>query len=180
MAASKQASKFAVSGHLTEKDMKRLTRITRGGTVGPTVIYYAGVTAPIISAAMAMMVREAMKMAGLVEYWQWFISTLVAAFAGITWYLIFIRWSYRHQHGRGTEVSLETEISMTDDAILVRRGDIHTRIGWASIEEVQTGRGFTAVRINGADALIVPDKWFAKDKAAKAAFVDHLKRKAPH
>ena len=70
-----------ISGLLREKDVKRLTRLTRGGSVGPTTVYYAGVTAPIISASMAVMVREAMRLAGLSDYWQWFISALVAAFA---------------------------------------------------------------------------------------------------
>lgn len=167
-----------ISGRLTERDVKRLTRLTRGATVGPTVVYYAGVTAPIISAAMAMMVREAVRMAGLSDYWQWFISALIAAFAGITWYLIFIRWSYRHSHGRGTEMALDTEVKLTDAGLVVQRGDIETRIGWAGVEEIKSTRNYTSVQVRGADALIIPNKWFAKDKAAQAAFVDYLKEKA--
>mgnify|MGYP003632524087 CR=1 FL=1 len=129
---------LSISGLLREKDVKRLTRLTRGGSVGPTAVYYAGVTAPIISASMAVMVREAVRLVGLSPYWQWFISALVAAFAGIAWYLIFIRWSYRHKHGRGTEMTLSTDITLADDQVIVRRGGIETRIDWSCISSVQT------------------------------------------
>lgn len=169
-----------ISGLLREKDVKRLTRLTRGGSVGPTAVYYAGVTAPIISASMAVMVREAMRLAGLSDYWQWFISALVAAFAGIAWYLIFIRWSYRHKFGRGTEMTLSTDITLDDDQVIVRRGGIETRIDWTSIASIKTGRGHVAVLVNGADALIIPDTWFGKDKSARAAFVSRLQEKAAH
>ena len=29
-----------ISGLLREKDVRRLTRLTRGGSVGPTAVYY--------------------------------------------------------------------------------------------------------------------------------------------
>ena len=162
---------LSISGLLREKDVKRLTRLTRGGSVGPTAVYYAGVTAPIISASMAVMVREAVRLVGLSPYWQWFISALVAAFAGIAWYLIFIRWSYRHKHGRGT---------LADDQVIVRRGGIETRIDWSCISSVQSGRRHVAVLVNGADSLIIPDAWFGKDKSARAAFISRLQEKAAH
>jgi len=169
-----------ISGLLREKDVKRLTRLTRGGSVGPTAVYYAGVTAPIISASMAVMFREAMRLVGLSPYWQWFISAFVAAFAGIAWYLIFIRWSYRHKHGRGTEMTLSTDITLADDQIIVRRGGIETRIDWSCISAVKTERRHIAVLVNGADSLIIPDAWFGKDKSARAAFVSRLQEKVPH
>ena len=74
---------LTVSGLLTEKDVKKLTRLARGGTVGPTAVYYAGVTAPIISASMSVMVRNTLDHIGASPYWQWLIASLVAAFAGI-------------------------------------------------------------------------------------------------
>ncbi|MEQ8299620.1 MAG: YcxB family protein [Hyphomonas sp.] len=171
---------LSISGLLREKDVKRLTRLTRGGSVGPTAVYYAGVTAPIISASMAVMVREAVRLVGLSPYWQWFISALVAAFAGIAWYLIFIRWSYRHKHGRGTEMTLSTDITLADDQVIVRRGGIETRIDWSCISSVQSGRRHVAVLVNGADSLIIPDAWFGKDKSARAAFISRLQEKAAH
>ena len=167
-----------ISGHLSEKDVKRLTQLTRGAMVGPTVVYYAGATAPIISAAMAMLVREAVRKVGMSDYWQWFISALIAAFAGIAWYLIFIRWSYRHTHGQGTEVALETRIVANKTGVIVARGDIETRIGWKSIRRVSVDRKSIAILVTGADAIVIPHKWFGKDKEARIAFADYLKEKA--
>ena len=158
------------SGLLTEKDVKRLARLTRGGTVGPTAVYYAGVTAPVISAGMALLTRTAFKSVGMTDYWQWMLSALIAAFAGIAWYLIFIRWSYRHRYGRGTEMSIKTEITAGPEGLSVTRGEITTKIGWSAVESVEIAHGHTAITITGADALIIPDKWFAKDKAARKAF----------
>ncbi len=158
------------SGLLTEKDVKRLTRLTRGGTVGPTAVYYAGVTAPVISAGMGLLTRTAFEHIGMSEYWQWLLSALIAAFAGITWYLIFIRWSYRHRYGRGTEMTIETNIKAGAEGITVRRGDISTNIGWSAVESIEITRGHMALTIDGADALIIPDKWFGQDKTARRAF----------
>ncbi|KCZ90124.1 YcxB family protein [Hyphomonas johnsonii] len=168
-----------VSGLLREQDVKRLTRLTRGGAVGPTAVYYAGVTAPVISASMAIMVREATRMIGLSDYWQWFISAMVAALAGISWYLIFIRWSYRHKFGRGTEMTLETQISLTDAGIVLRRGGIETRMAWQCVTGIKTGRSHTAVMVRGADALIIPDAWFKGKKDARTAFMARLKQEVP-
>jgi YcxB-like protein len=165
-----------ISGLLSEKDQKRLIRLSRRGAVGPTAIYYAGVTAPIISASMSVMVRNAMEMAGFSPYWQWFLSALVAAFAGISWYLIFIRWSYR-SHGDEVD-ALKIEISVVDDYLKVRRGGIETRIDWSSVLAVKSSRGFTSIKVQGADALIIPDDWFNKDKQARRNFVERLKQKA--
>lgn len=147
-----------ISGLLGEKDQKRLIRLSRRGAVGPTAIYYAGVTAPIISASMSVMMRNATEMAGLSPYWQWFLSALVAAFAGISWYLIFIRWSYRSPVDVFGASPLETEISVMDEYLKVRRGGIETRIDWTSVAAVKSSRGFTSVQIQGADALIIPDE----------------------
>ena len=167
-----------ISGLLGEKDQKRLIRLSRRGAVGPTAIYYAGVTAPIISASMSVMMRNAAEMAGLSPYWQWFLSALVAAFAGISWYLIFIRWSYRSPVDVFGASPLETEISVMDEYLKVRRGGIETRIDWTSVAAVKSSRGFTSVQIQGADALIIPDEWFNKDKQARRNFVERLKQKA--
>ena len=168
-----------ISGLLKAKDVKRLTRLTRGGTVGPTALYYAGVTAPVISASMAFVVRHAAEVVGLTDYWQWFVSALVAAFAGIAWYLIFIRWSYRHGTGRGTEMTELTFVSAADEALIVTRAGIEIRIDWVNVEEVKSGRGHTTILIRGADALIVPDSWFQKDKTARKEFIRRLIEKAP-
>ena len=172
------AEPLSVAGLLTEKDVRKLTRIARGGTVGPTAVYYAGVTAPIISASMSVLMRNAMEMVGASPYWQWLIAALVAAFAGIAWYLIFIRWSYRHEHGRGTETTEETRITLADTALIVQRGDIETRVNWPAVTEVTSSRGHVTVRLAGAAPLIIPNAWFGKDKATRQAFLAQLKEKA--
>lgn len=167
-----------ISGFLDEKDQKRLIQLSRRGAVGPTAIYYAGVTAPIISASMSVMMRNATEMAGFSPYWQWFLSALVAALAGISWYLIFIRWSYRSPDDVFGENQFETEIRILDDYLQVRRGGIETRMDWDSIVAVKSGRKFTSVTVLGADPLVIPDAWFNKDKQARRDFVEHLKQKA--
>jgi hypothetical protein len=136
------------------------------------------VTAPIISASMSVLMRNAMIMVGASPYWQWLVAALVAAFAGIAWYLIFIRWSYRHAHGRGTETRLETSISLEDEALVIRRGGIETRAKWSSVADVSASGGHVTVRLDGAAPLIVPNAWFGKNKAARQAFLARLKEKA--
>lgn len=169
---------LSVSGLLTEKDVRKLTRLARGGTVGPTAVYYAGVTAPIISASMSVMVRNTLEHVGASPYWQWLIAANVAAFAGIAWYLIFIRWSYRHRHGRGTETSLETTVSLEDRILSIRRGGVETRASWDSVQDVSGTGSYVTVRLIGADPLIIPNAWFGKDKTARQAFLARLKEKA--
>lgn len=161
----------AISGTLTRKDLKRLTGTTRSGTVGPTTVYYAGVTAPIISAGVAVFSRNLMQNAEfLTNYWVWFISTLIAAFSGICWYLIFIRWSYRNTHGRGGEATIKTRVSIEEAGLIVDRGHIKTSIGWPAIEEVRRKSHFTALLIKGGDTILIPDHWFGKDTSDRDAF----------
>jgi len=167
-----------ISGFLDEKDQKRLIRLSRRGTVGPTAIYYAGVTAPIISASMSVMMRNAIEMAGLSAYWQWFLSALVAALAGISWYLIFIRWSYRSPRDVFGEETAQMDVQLLDTHLQVRRGGLETRIDWPSVLSVKSSRGYTFVQVKGADAVLVPDAWFEKDKTARKQFVERLKQKA--
>ena len=168
--------KVITVGLLTEHDVKRLAHLTRGGVVGPTAVYYAGVSAPVITAGMALMTRQALKMVGMTDYWQLLLSALIAAFAGIAWYLIFIRWSYRHKFGRGTEVSNETEVTASPKGLTVIRDDIATQIGWTAVSKVDVLRKYIVVTIVGADALIIPNRWFGKDTNARLNFLAALKK----
>ncbi len=163
--------KQSISGLLKEHDVKRLAALTRSGVVGPTTVYYAGVSAPVITASMALVTRQALKVIGFTDYWQLMLSTLLAAFAGIAWYLIFIRWSYRHKFGRGTEISIATQVEASADGLVVIRGDIETRVGWSAVERVAELRKFIVVTITGADALIIPNRWFGKDASARSDFL---------
>lgn len=171
---------FRVSGRLREKDTKRLVNETRSSSIGPTALYYAGVTAPVISAGMALVARNTFDTTPLSDYWIWFASSMMAAMAGIVWYLIFVRWSYRHRAGRAGETGAETEIDLTPEGLHIIRGAVETRIAWSAVTAVRTRRSYTLILFDGADPLIVPDKWFAREKGAARAFKMRLKQGAPH
>ena len=98
-------TQLSISGALSKRDAKRLTNAIRSGTVGPTTLYYAGVTAPIIAAGMALISRSALDKIDVSAYWVTMLSALAAAMTGIVWYLIFMRWSYRRSRIRSTNVS---------------------------------------------------------------------------
>lgn len=163
-----------ISGKLTDKDLKRLINNTRSSTIGPTALYYAGVTAPVISAGMALVSRAILSSSQLSDYWIWFISALLAAMAGIVWYLIFVRWSYRHQAGRNGEVGAEMTIDLVPSGLHIRRNDIETRIGWAAIDSVKKVRASTLIIFRGADPLLIPDRWFGRNKQMAEDFRSRL------
>lgn len=161
----------SVSGKLSKKDLKRLTGATRKGTVGPTTVYYAGVTAPIISAGVAVFARNLMQHANYISpYWLFFISTIIAAFAGICWYLIFMRWSYRNKHGRSDEIDTEGRVDITDDALIVTRNHVTIQIAWAGIAEVQRKNNYVTILVESGNAILIPDHWFDEDSAARDSF----------
>ena len=163
-----------ISGDLSPVDLKRLTRLARRSTVGPTATYYAGVTAPVISAAVAIFGKTAFQALAMPAYWVFMFSAIMAAAAGIVWYLIFMRWSYRHSVGRGAELTEPTEISAGPDYISVRRGPIETRIGWEAVRAVHVRRGYIAVMADGADALVIPNRWYGRDRLARKTFHERL------
>ncbi len=164
---------LTVSGALTNTDLQRLTRLTRRGSVGPTAVYYAGVTGPVIAAGMGLLTKTAFGLIGMSDYWTLLLSALIAAMSGVSWYLIFMRLSYRHHSARAGEIDSETRIAMTEDALVVRRGAVETRIGWPAVTDVRLGRGYIAVLCRGADDVLVPDRWFADD-ADRQAFQAQL------
>ncbi len=169
------SSNLMASGRLREGDLRKMTRILRGGTIGPTTLYYAGVTAPIISAGMSLMAKGALKQAGLDAYWQMLLAAIFAAMAGIVWYLIFIRWSYRQKSSRSSEVAVETIVRLSDDAIHVRRGEVETRIGFSAIQSVERTGKATLIRVNGASAIMIPDHWF-KSGQIQHTFITQLEK----
>ncbi|MEM6535441.1 MAG: YcxB family protein [Pseudomonadota bacterium] len=168
----------SVEGRLNETDIKRLTRAMRGGTVGPTALYYAGVTAPVISAAVGLVAKTSFGIVGMTNYWQVFLSAIVAAMAGIVWYLIFMRWSYRHHHGRAEETEQDTQVVLAPDHLRTLRGGVETRIKYEAIREVLVLRSAVLVKFHGADPLIVPDRWFA-DASTRTNFKDQLDSLVP-
>lgn len=170
-------SEFIISGHLTKKDLKRLTGTTRSGTVGPTTVYYAGLTAPIISAGITIVTRARLSSLDLSTYWVWLLSAFVAAFAGISWYMIFMRWSYRQSHGRSEELSSNTVLEITDAALIVRRGHIISHVGWPAISELRRVHSSLALMIDGSPTLLIPDHWFDKNTEQRKTFHARLEAK---
>lgn len=164
---------LAISGSLSKRDARRLTDTIRSGTVGPTTLYYAGVTAPVIGASMALVANGALKMVDVSDYWTTMISAIVAAMAGICWYLIFMRWAYRHRHGRASELDQVTQVRLHDDAIIVRRKLIETRIDWDAVREIISRRRYTVILFDGADPLMLPHDWFG-EKTAREIFIRRL------
>ncbi len=161
---------LTISGKLSYKDVKRLAKLTRASTVGPTATYYAGVTAPVITAGVAIISKSAFQAANMPIYWVLMLAALLAAMTGIVWYLIFMRWSYRHTYGRGAELTEETLIKAGDSGLSIRRGEIETRIGWPAVTQVLQRQGYTAILAEGADPIVVPDRWFKKQKGEREAF----------
>ena len=164
---------LAISGSLTKRDARRLTGAIRSGTVGPTTLYYSGVTAPIIGASMALVAQGALNLADASPYWTTMLSAILAAMAGICWYLIFMRWAYRHRHGRASELEQTTQIRLDDEAIIIRRNLIETRIDWEAIREIISKRSFTVILFDGADPLMLPHDWFG-EKTACEIFIRRL------
>ncbi len=171
---------LSVSGRLSSRDLKRLVRMSRSGTIGPTALYYAGVTAPIISASVALLAKDLARSLGWGPFSQLLASANLAAFAGIAWYVIFMRWSYRNRPGRGTELTLDTQVTASPDGLAVRRGPVETRVAWAGVRKVTPGKAHVAVFIDGADTLIIPDNWFGQDAARRAAFLEFVTSRVSH
>ncbi|MEL6724995.1 MAG: YcxB family protein [Pseudomonadota bacterium] len=157
----------SISGALSKRDAKRLTNAIRGSTVGPTTLYYAGVTAPIIGAGMALVARATIDNFITSSYWLTLGSALAAAMAGIAWYLIFMRWAYRHKHGRAAELDSTTEINLRDEALIIRRGLVETRIDWDAIDEIKSTRSYTLISFDGTEPLMIPHDWFGEKTACE-------------
>ena len=134
-----------VGGTVSQKQMKKLARRVRSGRVGPTSVYYAGVTAPAIAAGMSTIVSASLERAGVDPYWTLLSASLVAAMAGITWYLIFMRWSYRHSYGRTSEVGKHTDVEVDEAGIFWTRGHIRTRVAWDGISDITWTSHLTSI-----------------------------------
>ena len=167
-----------VCGQLNAGELRRLTGATRSGTIGPTTTYYAGVTAPVISAGMALLGAESFRRLGLDAVWLTLVSALFAGLAGIVWYLIFMRWSYRHKPGRASETGTVT-LRLDVRGLQVDRGAIIQTLGWSALRQVKEAPKYVLVSFEGADPLLIPDRWFGQDRAACAAFRAQLKAKDP-
>jgi len=168
-----------IKGTITRKEMKSVTRHVRSGHVGPTSVYYAGVTAPAIAAGMASLVGASLTRAGLSDYWVLMASSLIAAMAGITWYLIFMRWSYRHDFGRSGEMSNDTMIEADESGVYWTRGNTRTMVHWQGISKVELSGGFIRLHVEDGDDFFMPKSWFESRKARRDMY-HHLVKLRDH
>lgn len=152
------------SGFVTQKELKKITRVMRTSVLGPTAVYYAGVTAPAIAAGMATVVGAALNRAGWIDYWVLLTSGIVASMAGISWYLIFMRLSYRHSFGRSTELETKTEFEADELGLFWARGDVKTRISWHGIGNIHVHGGFIQIEVTDAGDVVLPKSWFPSRK----------------
>lgn len=169
---------IAASGQLCEKDVKRAVKHLRSSEISLTTFYYAGATAPIISSAMGFLARKTFENAQFSEYWVQLLGAIIAALAGITWFLIFLRWAYAPGSGRGNELTEATEVEITEEHLIVTRGAIRSHIGWSAIKGVKAVAGYTTIEVEGVPAIVVPSSWFA-DKKERLAFQGAVSEKAP-
>lgn len=165
----------AISGTLTEKEVRRALSSRRSQTIGPTTVYYSGVTAPIISAGMALFSKTALENAGMELTWAILVSSIIAAFAGISWYLIFMRLASRQSFGRDSETELTTEVLITEMGLIVRRGGVETHIASDAVEGVEDMKRHVHVLISSAPDIVLPHRWFASD-SDRGEFVAALEK----
>lgn len=154
-----------LSGTLTESEVQRALERRRGGEISPVTVYYAGVTAPVISTAMALLAKTALQRAGMQDIWAYLFSSIIAAFAGITWYMIFMRWARRQRFGRGGETELATRITLHPEGLNVERGTVQILVPAEAIETVHTRSEYLVIGVRGLSDIVVPRRWFETETA---------------
>lgn len=167
-------SPVTVQGVLHQKELRQITGKVRSSILGPTSVYYAGVTAPAIAAGMANISGSALGNLDWTPYWIFLVSAIIASMAGISWYLIFMRLSYRHATGRSSEVVSEMQIEVDPLGIFWRRGHARGRIDWHGVSYIRVFRKFIHIRaFDTADTFILLS-WF-EDRRSMQAFAEQLK-----
>ena len=158
------AAAVDVSGQLTERQLAKFARNRRHQTMGPTTIYYAGLTAPAVTAGMSVVAHGAFSQHLSAPY-TLLAPTLVAVLAGLSWYLIFMNLAGRKKNGRQGETEQNTRIYIDDSGVEVLRGEVRTLIGWKAVKDVTISRHHIALIIEGANDVLLPKEWFG-DAAA--------------
>ena len=162
------ASPEASSGVLKTKHLKTYISDQRRSFVGPTSVYYAGVTAPVISGGMATLVLAGLGQTSLGPMWSLLIAVNLACLAGVCWYLIFMRWSYRRGVSRDAETGEEVSVVLGDDTLVIERAGVRVSAHWSSISEVCVGKDYLAIRLPGTNDVVLPSDWFETREAFRA------------
>ena len=157
-------------GAYSKKELKKISRAMRTSGLGPTSVYYAGVTAPAIAAGMATVVSAAFERAGWDPYWVFLISSIIASMSGISWYLIFMRLSYRHGYGRSTESKQETQVEIGLDVIFWTRGAVRTQVLWSGISSIECRKTFIHIAVADGEDVVLPKGWFGGKSEMRVFF----------
>ena len=171
------ANHLHVSGALSENETRELVKASRSGVVGPTALYYAGVTAPAISAAMAVFTSNALGRVGMAENWVNLCASIVAAMAGISWYLIFVRWSNRRKFGRNAELGDNIAIHISERGLTLKHANVETSIAWPGIERIQRDSKHTIVFVEHYRPILIPHTWF-NSRETREEFLSALEKGA--
>ncbi|MFC6197942.1 hypothetical protein [Ponticaulis profundi] len=166
---------LSAGGSYKQRELKRIARRMRRSVLGPTSVYYAGVTAPAIAAGMATVCSAAFSRAGWDPYWVLMASAIMASMAGISWYLIFMRLAYRHGFGRGTEKNETTNMRFDWQGVTWERGQMRAEVAWPGISGIDLKKSFIHVRVIDGEDLILPRSWFQRRTDMKD-FADKLTR----
>lgn len=158
-----------VAGRLSSKQLKAFARARRTKAMGPTTIYYAGVTAPAVSAGMGSVTYWTLNAIAWPPQWSLIASAVLAAMAGISWYLVFMRLGGRTGVGRNGELADDTRVIVDDAGVDVLRGEIRTLVGWKAVRDITISKTYIALIIDGANDILIPMEWFGGPEAMQAA-----------
>ncbi len=158
-----------VSGAIDVKQLRRFARKRRSRALGPTVIFYAGVTTPAISAGVAGLTHWGIADVGLSDFWSWYVTALLSAVSGIVWYMIFMRLGSRAAFGRGCETGAKTHVVIDEKGVQINRGHVQTWIDWTGVNDVTISSNYVALIVEDANDILLPVEWFDGRDAMKDA-----------
>ncbi|MFC7292293.1 YcxB family protein [Hirschia litorea] len=152
------------AGHITPRQLKRFIKARRNGGFGPTTLYYAGVVAPVISAATLQLFETFFSEYNISPLWADLLSMIFAASAGLSWFLIFTRLAERQKDGRDDETTQSFDFNIDRKRILIKRKHITTQLDWAAIVDIRTTKHYIAFIVEGANDFFIPVDWFDNQK----------------
>ncbi len=154
-----QAS-VAVSGTITPKHVKEFVKARRKGVFSSMTVYYAGVTAPAISAGAYALAQYALMQIQMTPQYVMLGATLMAAASGISWYLIFQRLTARGKSTRDTESTHQQRVTINARGVEVSNGGVTTYIKWSAVTDICCTSKYLVIVADGAQDVFMPLDWF--------------------
>ena len=157
-----------------------MTDLSKGGAIGTTALYYAGVTAPIIGAGMATFMRSFLVNIGMISsYYLTLIASIFAAMTGIAWYLIFVRWSKRGLERIIEDEDYDKTIIVDQTHLTFIRRTVETRISLTDLKCVTEKDYGVVIQFMSASPVLIPKNWFSNDQSLYQDFMRHLNARVP-